>query len=827
MFRLGLGATLTRIPMLNYVPPVPADYIITSDAEWTTLMSNSAATLSGKIAEIQGALGDTLLANKSFTTPFVVRGGVGGSVRRMQFTGPLTNVTIDGLMHQMTGWPKTHDSTVYFNSGSFSGFEFKNSTYRHGYGAGLANFDQTANLSENVRVDNVRTATTTSVTTALTWQDPARTGGFIEFFNRGAQTVYFATGGAGVIATVGSTAVPAGTKVRSATLNPTTATHIAVLAASGTVEVNARAEIGLIEYCANAFGASGAADLSDIIITNCEIQDMNNGFKGIPPATSLAVLMDCRTRRVFQDQSAIAIKPGASGYILRNSFGRPFSRSGIAENLNGDARDPHGDIGQSFGDGTGTIGPLFYAGNRMYMEPIRAGATAQGWFISDNDFSPSYDGVFSISDMLLAGSPNGINTGEPSFPASGVMVYGATVVDPRDITVQTRMRLEDITAGQHAYVGKSVSVGQLGVAIYDQSLDLTGITDPATVFADLTAAQTATSRAALEAALTTVGPAAGMGATATANVIDWTTTDYASVIKWDLIPSGVEWTNLTAQAINTMITLPLRRVLNRLATQAVVPGVGVEWRSVATNGVTEVQAWTTGTGSIAKDQFIQIRKQSSVTGLTAVDFAVTINGFTQTTSVKTAAAVPAVFHTQSGTGPYFKDPANVPASTTRMEFKANIYPIALPGASVKLFTQESAGVELEMMTTGAFRLNVEDGAGTTVVAVTLGSANYSLNQWQEILLDVDQVAGTASLTVNGDSAGSWSWTPTGSAFFQTTREISFLGTTAGLNTTPVNWQVEFAECYFTTSGSRTLRKRVSGDATAVNADAWKLGGNAT
>ena len=132
-----------------------------------------------------------------------------------------------------------------------------------------------------------------------------------------------------------------------------------------------------------------------------------------------------------------------------------------------------------------------------------------------------------------------------------------------------------------------------------------------------------------------------------------------------------------------------------------------------------------------------------------------------------------------------------------------------------------------MLNTGSFRLNVKDGANVAVLTGALSSGVYSINQWQELVLDVNQVAGTATLTNNGTTIGSWSWTPSGSAFFQTGREISFCGTSAGVNPAPSGWQVEYAECYFTTGGVRTLRKNVSGNAATVNADAWKLGTNAT
>lgn len=807
-----------------------ADYIITTDAEWTVLMLNSAATLSGKIAEIQGPLGDIAITSKAMTTPLVIRGGAGGSVRRMSFNGTISNVTFRDLTHQMTGWPKTHDSTVMFNTCSLSGMRWESCTFRHGYGAGLVNLDPTANYPEYIRTDNVQTATVTSARYALTFQDPTATSAWIEFFNRGTDSVYYKIGDNTVVATTGDTLATTGTgSTRSSSFNPQTSTHIAILAASGSQQINARTEIGMSAYLADAFNSSGSASATDVYFRDCEVADMANGFKKITPATSGdGVLMDSRTRRVYMDQSAFVVDPGGTLYVLRNSFGIPFARSGIAEANNGDARDPHGDIAQHFGPGIGTLGPLYYAGNRHYMENKRAGVDSQGLFVNSNNFTPSYNRVFSISDIYLGGAPNGITVGETLYPAEATMIYGATVVDPRDITTQTRLRFED-GKNEQIYIGKSLAVGVVGNPLFDQSLDLTGTTNPATVFTDLTAAQTATTRAALETALTTVGAAAGIGAVATVNAVDWSTPDHTQVILWQNIPSGVEWLDLPLQAINTMITLPLRRVINRRASQAVVPGSGVEWRSVATDGTTQIQAWTTSSGTIQPDQFIQIRKMSSASGLTAVDFAVTINGFTQNCAVTTTSAAPAVFHTQSGTGPYFRDPANsTPANTTRMEFRANIYPTVLPGAAVRLFTQESSSCDLELTTGGDFRLYVRDGAATSVLAGVTAATGYALNQWQEIVVDVDHTAGTASITNNGSLSGSWTWTPTGSPTFPTIREISFCGTTAGNNLVPAGWQIEFTECHFTTSAVRTLRKNVSGDAATVNADAWRQGvGNAT
>jgi len=63
----------------------------------------------------------------------------------------------------MTGWPKSHNACVVFGTGTFGKLRFLNgTTFRHGYGGGLTDFDTDADLPEYERIDNVETATTTS-----------------------------------------------------------------------------------------------------------------------------------------------------------------------------------------------------------------------------------------------------------------------------------------------------------------------------------------------------------------------------------------------------------------------------------------------------------------------------------------------------------------------------------------------------------------------------------------------------------------------------------------------------------------------------------------
>jgi hypothetical protein len=124
---------------------------------------------------------------------------------------------------------------------------------------------------------------------------------------------------------------------------------------------------------------------------------------------------------------------------------------------------------------------------------------------------------------------------------------------------------------------------------------------------------------------------------------------------------------------------------------------------------------------------------------------------------------------------------------------------------------------------------VENGDGTGVVLVSDTATGITVGAWQEISIDVNQVAGTANIYKDGTSIQSRSWTPvTSNDFFQTGRRFAFLAQNGtGTFLLPSGWEIEFMEMYKTVLGTRTLHKRIEGNAATVNADAWKQGANAT
>lgn len=805
-----------------------ANYIVTTDAEWDAVFAKTARTLKNRIIEI--AAPPSAFSQLSITDKDIAAVGGRLTIRSANpqcglpsivLNGTVRGIDFAGLNFQMTGWPKAYGACLIFNNGTFGNLRFLNGTsFRHGYGASLSDFDTAAQLAEYDRIDNVRTATTTSSTHVLTWKDQSMADGWIEFFNRGANAVQVAVGGPGVTATAASLTCPAGGDIRITGLKPSTDTHFAVFSSAGTSEVNARTEIGLAAYLAAPFGASGRAVVEDIEIRNCLFRDLASGVKGINPFS--AIIMDNDFDRIYQDVISLSARNGGFLYILRNLECLSFCRSGIAENLNGDARDPHGDNFQMFGGGEFTIGPVYYAGNRIRVGAKRPGVSNQGIFVSDNDIAPSYSHLFIISTMQVGGAPRAVSIGEAGYPVRDLMVYGATIVDWRNAAsgfpTLTIFTDEEGSTYAGSVIVPAKAYPSAGVPSEDGFLRLQDAGSRTAVFPHLGNLPAAVTRAEIEAAITPAAEGAGLGAVATGNAIDWTTTDHAAVIRWENVPSGADWKNLTNQASNALIELPQRKILNRRAGQGVTVGPGTEWRSFAADGITQIRPWTSNAGTIEPDQFIQIRHNSGEGGST-VTASVTINGFAQNVDIL-AANTPPTYLVMPAPSAFFGATVNPPAALTRVTFRGKFFwPAGTLTNSQKPFAQLSLGCDLETFGNG-FRISVEDGNQAAMFnsAPTRHIGSWVAGAWLDIVFDVDQVLRTVRLTVNGVTEV-YPFDNTGNGVFNTVRRFSFLAVQSGANALATT--VRAADLSIDYNGVR--HKTIGNAANLANADAWKLG----
>lgn len=823
----------------------PADYTVSSDAEWTAVFANDTATLDGKIVEVSGSsFTRRTIANHNFSAGLTIRGAdASAAIPGLFVSGTTSKVTFQGLGFQYDEWPASHNSVVEFGSGTFTDIEFNGCTFRHGYGPSQVDFDVATQYDEYTRVDNVQTATTTSATYALSYQDATATSARVFFFNRGSNGVHVEFGGSGVTATTGNTLVAAGAWA-AIPVNPTTDTHVAIISASGTSEVNARTEIGLPYYLTEAFAASGAANFSGTFkVIGCAFTDLANACKGAIRSSGDLVVMDNDFRRIYMDIISGFVSTGGGTYFLRNTMDTPFARSGIAENLNGDANDPHGDIVQLFATGAQTLGPIYVADNHV-RAPRRD--NSQGVFFSDNDTSPSYRGIYVVGNTFLPGLSNGIAAGEGlSYPASDVYIWGNVVIDGGDLSTKSNIGL---SVNENGFVADNIVGGILNKGPFAPevtaigNLVLNGYSGAETAYfanwADLAAADT---RAEILAALAPSGDADGLGVEAVTNAsaINTATSDYTQVITWANAPSGAAWNSQVEQATASVITFDLKTVLNPAANQAVVPGAGVEWRSTEADGTTEVQAWTSESGTINGGQKIQVRATSNASAGSSDTFSIAINGFTTSFDIQTAGVLidPFVLN-----GAFFYDPSDVPANTSVIEYEMKFRPSATAAtANDQLFGQVSAG-GARANGAGVFSVvSIEDSSGVVVqdensntfslAASVVTTVNVKVD-FDVGILDEEGLEGLRYGEITASQSGkilSITRMTDTTGLAQSYREVAFCALDTSVAALPSTWEVEYMKVWFTTGGVRTLRKEISvaalGSIANINADGWHQGSN--
>jgi len=198
----------------------------------------------------------------------------------------------------------------------------------------------------------------------------------------------------------------------------------------------------------------------------------------------------------------------------------------------------------------------------------------------------------------------------------------------------------------------------------------------------------------------------------------------------------------------------------------------------------------------------------------------TIDG-SGTASENGSSNAPRRYLVQGASPARFVDPANVPPSTSRITFQGKFFfPESVPN-TVKLFTQESTGCDLTLLSDGSLNVRVEDGTGTkrmTAVEVAV-AGSITANTWHTIIFDVDQIAEEVILTIDG-AAQSTAFTSSGNGVFQSGREVSFLATTGGGNALPPDTRIADLSVAF----NGALHKAISNDSTLANSDNWHRGG---
>lgn len=168
----------------------------------------------------------------------------------------------------------------------------------------------------------------------------------------------------------------------------------------------------------------------------------------------------------------------------------------------------------------------------------------------------------------------------------------------------------------------------------------------------------------------------------------------------------------------------------------------------------------------------------------------------------------------------FADPANVPAATTSIKFRARLRHTPVPGAGTFLFAVASTTCDLSY-SSGIFRVTVEDSTGLKVISQWNSPVVVPTDgQFYDIEFEGNHTTQAATITLNGVSTVKPFDVP-GNGVFASNRKASLLGNSAGASNWPAS-DFEYLELYY----NGVLRKRIqaSDGAAAINADTtWKAG----
>jgi hypothetical protein len=816
---------------------IPAtDYTITNDAEFTALKALGGATLSGKSVLIDGDLGVMTFNALSMASPLTFYMTPGRTVGGVIFDGNVSKTIWHGVFFQGTGW--TGGNVGRFASGVQDPHEFHGCTTRHGYTAALLDtpIDDRASIPEIQKPQSSGTATTTSSRIALpAWNNDALSGGETKVQNNGAQTVYVKLGDGTV---TGDTSITNDDTARTWIIAPGAGhtfdnlpsphpTHLAVITATGTSDVTVDMQQGLSHFQRDGWTEGGGVTWPNggPKFFGCTFLDLNNGAR-----LKLGVVMDCHFERIYQDLTAGASAGAVGSYFMRNTYRVPWSTAA-------DAQNPHGDVNQQSGQTVSAPREnCFFAGNVLLID-ADAADNCQGFFHSDYNWNPNYVDFTYIANIMVntPGHALAVGEGDTGEFAKDILVVGNTLIGS-SLNINTDVPLEIACDTNYAYAAWNIA-GKLATQFSQELVDSENYYMQDTIgarsailpnFADIA---TATTKAEMIAAVTPAGDAAGLGISK--DLIDWTTSDPAQVIKWQNVPSGAGWKPSLLVATGSVITTPLARILNRRAAQTVVPGSGVEWRKVATDGTTELQAWTSSSGTIEWHEYIQIRYTAAGSPASNGSATITINGIAQVHKHTTASNVPSVNWTVASGSPrtFIKDPANLAAGTTRLDINLKFFMPTAPSAAFALIGQSTTALKFEVTTARKLTVQVKDSATNAVFTAaktlkdSLGAdVVLPIADWIDFSAVINHATGFVTVTINGVTHPALPFDTPGTGSQRSGTPI-MLGSeaTSGTVVWPAGTQVADVSIY----RNGALHVSLPSDATSFNANSWQAGADAT
>ncbi len=588
---------------------------------------------------------------------------------------------------------------------------------------------------------------------------------------------------------------------------------------------------GLSDKLASAFAADGGTTIENVKVLGVTFEDLDNGIKSMGTLSGEVVFMDNVFRRVYQDIISLGNFNSASAsnqlYVLRNQYELPFAFAS-------DDGNPHGDIMQIGATATVDTGNILIAGNAPLYSTRRGVGATQGVFIEQ--LMGAYTKIKVIGNIIAGESVNQGYVGgtDPAQYCDEVMFYANTLAGLQGghgntlrvaITTYSGTSKNNIIDGNLAESFQAQTDERMVTnnATYDD-------TSPTTVFPNWANRMSAASLDDMLSAYSTVGgTAAGAGAADVYyDLIDTATTDHTTVVKWENVHPGVDWSDDEAVAASTLTTLPLKVLINEAASIPVVPNAASEWRECTDDtGSTVVTDWTASSGNATGGNAIQFRATSGADALDAVVAGGTVNGFTVGSTLTTEIAPATFLVSNASSATYFQRSATVGSDiyriTTSMKFNVPSAPadnatfMSLHSGNFWLFFDYTLGDQ--------FALGLKNSGGTSVSNGAREDYTLLTDTWYLLEVDANHATQERTITVNGVVllTGPMSGGTDTDVFANVAPYM--LANTGGADRLPVS--TKFADMSMTFHGASDDTWTISNDATTANADPARKGGTVT
>lgn len=819
---LTLSVDITEEPDVGVTP---ADYSVSTVAEWDAVLGNSTAILDGKIMEITAPITEeTNIANHDFPTGFTIRSATpADTLSYFTAQGTVNNLTFSAHL-KPEAWDSSRVSVFRLLTGNFDNWLIDGVIAEGGYGASLVPLQANTSYPETVRPEDEVTATTTSQTYPLSWLDAGKNAGRVYCFNNGTEDAYIAFGDSNVVATTSDQLLPGnanyGAHERIDNIGAADATHFAVITASGTTDLNIRPEIGLQSYLTNGFTSGGSSVATNWIVQNCDVSSFSNGW--LIPVDGVYVQWKNKYHLNYQDNIK-SINSDQETWLLLNDLGNCLAVTGIAQDLNGHANDPHGDLLQGTDDGSHAIGPVISAGN-VTLPAING--QAQSVFMSDNDHNPSYEALYCIGDTFLGGVGNGIVVGERGggeFPADDLFVYGVTLINHDDLSERSNIRVELSTTGfvSNTIMGGTESNNQ---CLLIDTIEMDAFTGPETTyFSNYANLATASTRAEVLAAVDRSGQVEGSAQNQ--NVIDPNAATWDQVVQWDQLPAGLAFEPVSEQIASSVYEWPLRKVTNR-GTGIVISGAGassVEFQTYLADGITVDTAWTSSNVTVNHGQYVQMRATVPAADGQVDTISFTSNGISQSTTLASRQVLTNPFVVN---GAHWIDPVQAGSGIEIVEVEVKMARGATAWASNGYLAGQVSSLALRTTNLGFFA--TAENVGGTIVANT-GTVILFPDEGVVTTVNAvyDYVNDRVVMSQDGVAVHTENMTETSGNTIQKSRSFMFNTISNGNSRMQDDLKVEYFRIYKTIEGVRTLHKEISvaeqGSIAGINSDPWTNG----